>query len=61
MKFPNVVDGDSVTKEVMEFFKEVLENVPDLVRLALVNSIVNELRYANQHTFIFSCILLYIF
>ena len=48
-------------KESMEFFKLMALKLNNETRLCLLNSIVNELRYPNKHTYFFSCIVLYIF
>lgn len=51
----------SRSNEAMEFFKQVAFKVNSETRLSLINSIVNELRYPNSHTFYFSCIILYLY
>lgn len=42
-------------------FKQIVNRLPDETRLAFLNSIVNELRYPNSHTFHFCLILIYLF
>ena len=48
-------------KESMELFKQMIHKLNDETRWVFLNSIVNELRYPNNHTYYFSCIFLYLF
>jgi CCR4-NOT transcription complex subunit 1 len=48
-------------KESMELFKQMALKLNNETRWCLLNSIVNELRYPNNHTYYFSCIILYLF
>ncbi len=52
----NISDKDS-----MEIFKAMIYRLDDPTRKAFLNSIVNELRYPNNHTYYFSCIVLFLF
>lgn len=45
----------------MELFKLMVVNFNSETRGYFLNSIVNELRYPNNHTYYFSCIILYLF
>mmetsp|Transcript_9015 Transcript_9015/g.8420 ORF Transcript_9015/g.8420 Transcript_9015/m.8420 type:complete len:127 (+) Transcript_9015:3583-3963(+) len=45
----------------MELFTEITVKLNNETRFCLLNSIVNELRYPNSHTYFFSCIILYLF
>lgn len=44
-------------KENYELFKHIVNRLPDETRLCFLNSIVNELRYPNSHTYHFCLIL----
>lgn len=48
-------------KESMELFKHIVQKLNDETRWVFLNSIVNELRYPNGHTYFFSCIFLFLF
>ncbi len=48
-------------KESMELFKSMVLKLNDETRMVFLNSIINELRYPNNHTYYFSCIVLYLF
>lgn len=48
-------------KESMELFKQIVQKLNDETRWVFLNSIVNELRYPNGHTYFFSCIFLFLF
>lgn len=48
-------------RESEELFKQITINLNDETRLCFINSIVNELRYPNSHTFFFCIILLRLF
>ena len=48
-------------RESIELFKQITINLNDETRLCFLNSIVNELRYPNSHTFFFCIILLRLF
>ena len=48
-------------KESMELFKQMVQKLNNETRWVFLNSIVNELRYPNNHTYYFSCIILYLF
>ena len=45
----------------MDTFKQIVHTLNDSTRLVFLNSIVNELRFPNNHTFYFSCIILFIY
>ena len=47
--------------EHRDTFKQIVHRLNDETRLCFLNSIVNELRYPNNHTFYFSCIILWIY
>ena len=48
-------------RESMDTFKQIVQRLNDETRLCFLNSIVNELRFPNNHTFYFSCIILFIY
>ena len=48
-------------RESVELFKQITINLNDETRLCFLNSIVNELRYPNSHTFFFCITLLRLF
>jgi hypothetical protein len=48
-------------KENYELFKQIMNKLNDETRLSFLNSIVNELRYPNSHTFHFCLILIFLF
>lgn len=48
-------------KENIELFKEITVQLNEETRLSFMNSIVNELRYPNSHTYFFCLILLRLF
>ena len=48
-------------RESMDTFKQIVQTLNDSTRLCFLNSIVNELRFPNNHTFYFSCIILFIY
>ena len=48
-------------KESMELFKQMVQKLNNETRWSFLNSIINELRYPNNHTYYFSCIILYLF
>lgn len=45
----------------MDTFKQIVQRLNDDTRMCFLNSIVNELRFPNNHTFYFSCIILFIY
>jgi len=45
----------------MELFKQMVHKLNNETRWCFLNSIVNELRYPNNHTYYFACIILYLF
>ena len=47
--------------KAIELFKQIADTLNDETRLCFLNSIVNELRYPNSHTFFFCIILLRLF
>jgi len=55
--------GESLAleKESIELFKEITVKLTDETRVTFLNSIVNELRYPNSHTYFFCLILLQLF
>lgn len=48
-------------KESMELFKAMVYQLNNETRWLFLNSIINELRYPNNHTYYFSCIILFLF
>jgi hypothetical protein len=52
---------ESATKENVDLLKQMALHLNDETRLCFLNSIVNELRYPNSHTFYFCMILLILF
>ncbi len=54
-------NSDSCYKESMELFKQIMLNLNSETRKCFINSIINELRYPNNQTYYFSCIILYLF
>ena len=50
-----------IERESDELFKQITLMLNDETRLCFLNSIVNELRYPNSHTFFFCIILLRLF
>lgn len=52
---------ESATKDNVELLKQMAVCLNDQTRLCFLNSIVNELRYPNSHTFYFCMILLILF
>ena len=48
-------------KESVELFKAITIELNDETRICFINSIVNELRYPNSHTYFFCLILLRLF
>ena len=48
-------------KDNIELFKEITVQLNEETRLSFINSIVNELRYPNSHTYFFCLILLRLF
>ena len=48
-------------KENIDLFKEITMQLNEETRLSFINSIVNELRYPNSHTYFFCLILLRLF
>lgn len=48
-------------KESIELFKMITARLNDQTRICFINSIVNELRYPNSHTYFFCLILLRLF
>lgn len=47
--------------EHRDTFKQIVHQLNDSTRYCFLNAIVNELRFPNNHTFYFSCIILYIY
>jgi len=47
--------------EHRDTFKQIVHRLNDETRLCFLNAIVNELRFPNNHTFYFSCIILFIY
>ena len=45
----------------MEIFRQIALKLNNETRQCLLNSIINELRYPNNHTYYFSCIVLHLF
>lgn len=45
----------------MEIFKQVVVQLDEEGRYYFLNAIANQLRYPNNHTHYFSCVLLYLF
>jgi len=54
-------NSDLAQNENLELFKQMALKLDDETRLCLLNSIVNELRYPNSHTFFLSVTLLFLF
>ena len=54
-------EGQQREKENIDLFKEITVQLNEETRLSFLNSIVNELRYPNSHTFFFCLILLRLF
>lgn len=52
---------ESATRDNVELLKQIAAGLNDETRLCFLNSIVNELRYPNSHTFYFCMILLILF
>ena len=48
-------------REARDTIKQIVKTLGDEARLCFLNAIVNELRYPNNHTFYFSCIILFIY
>ena len=48
-------------RESMDTFTPIVQTLNDSTRLCFLNAIVNELRFPNNHTFYFSCIILFIY
>jgi CCR4-NOT transcription complex subunit 1 len=47
--------------EHRDTFKKMAHRLNDQTRLSFLNSIVDELRFPNSHSFYFSCIILFIY
>ena len=54
-------NSQAIERESIELFKQITIQLNDDTRLCFLNSIVNELRYPNSHTFFFCIILLRLF
>ena len=57
----NPDNAQAIERESIELFKQITVMLNDETRLCFLNSIVNELRYPNSHTFFFCIILLRLF
>lgn len=53
--------AQAIERESIELFKQITVLLNDETRLCFLNSIANELRYPNSHTFFFCIILLRLF
>ena len=53
--------GQPENSQAIELFKQITVMLNDETRLCFLNSIFNELRYPNSHTFFFCIILLRLF
>ena len=48
-------------RESRDTFKQIVQRLNDETRLCFLNAIINELRFPNNHTFYFLCIILFIY
>jgi len=51
----------SLQKECYEILKQIIQQLTPETRMCLLNSIVNELRYINSHTYFYSWMVLYLY
>lgn len=57
----NKIKAQAQQKECYEILKSIILILTPETRLCLLNSIVNELRYINSHTYFYSWMVIYLF